>query len=111
MPPEGPGHHGRHPINRREWLQVGFSSLLGLSLPSLLAVRAQTKLQLFAFTVMPDHAHLLLAMPGDGTPLSTVIGRWKFACTKSSWDLGYAGGSREQRREPLPRIHSAWQRS
>src|SRR5262245_44494289 len=41
MLPEGPGpRHHTSSLDRREWLQVGFSSLLGLGLPSLFAGRA-----------------------------------------------------------------------
>jgi hypothetical protein len=40
MTPSVPGHRHSIGITRREWLQVGYSGLLGIGLPSLLAGRA-----------------------------------------------------------------------
>src|SRR6516162_9647725 len=41
MSPSSPGHRHTIGISRREWLQVGYSGLLGIGVPTLLAQRAR----------------------------------------------------------------------
>ena len=66
MPPKGPSHRPAHGISRREWLQVGCSSVLGLGLPSLLAGRAEA-----ASSVRRPGSVILVWLTGAASHLDT----------------------------------------
>ena len=57
--------------------------------------RAQGKLLVFAYVVMPDHVHLLVA-PQYGHSLSTVLGSFESYTTRMSWQYGVCGGLRQR---------------
>ena len=52
--------------------------------------RAQGQLLVFAYVVMPDHVHLLVA-PQQGHNLSTVLGSLESYTARISWQYGVVG--------------------
>jgi putative transposase len=57
---------------------------------SLLFYRAQGKLLIFAYCLMPDHLHIL-ASPQGGANLSTVLGSYESYVTQLAWRYGVIG--------------------
>jgi REP element-mobilizing transposase RayT len=52
--------------------------------------RAEGQLLVFAYVVMPDHVHLLVA-PQHGHNLSRVLGHYESYTTRLSWQYGLEG--------------------
>ena len=50
-------------------------------------LRSETGNPVYAYCLMPDHAHLLVGIT-KGTPLPDFIGRWKSLCYKERRDRG-----------------------
>lgn len=57
---------------------------------SLLFYRVQGKLLIFAYCIMPNHAHILAA-PQGGANLSTILGSYESYVTRLAWDYGVIG--------------------
>lgn len=57
---------------------------------SLLFYRAQGKLLIFAYCIMPNHAHVLTS-PQGGANLSTLLGSYESYVTRLSWEHGVIG--------------------
>jgi REP element-mobilizing transposase RayT len=58
---------------------------------SLHWLRANCNLTLYAYCLMPDHAHLLLRVGNPRYPLSEIMRAFKSFTTRQSWGLGYRG--------------------
>lgn len=58
---------------------------------SLHWLRDNRSLTLFAYCLMPDHAHLLLRVGDRRYPLSEIMRAFKSFTTHQSWKLGYRG--------------------
>ncbi len=57
---------------------------------SLLFYRSQGQLLIFAYCIMPTHAHILTS-PQGGANLSTVLGSYESYVTRLSWNYGVVG--------------------
>lgn len=58
-------------INRREWLQIGYTGLLGISLPSLLAQQAQAAAAKTANTPRQGKSAILVFLTGAASHIDT----------------------------------------
>lgn len=58
-------------INRREWLQIGYTGLLGISLPSLLAQQAQAAAAKTATTPRKGKSVILVFLTGAASHIDT----------------------------------------
>jgi REP element-mobilizing transposase RayT len=57
---------------------------------SLLFYRTQGKLLIFAYCIMPTHAHILTS-PQGGANLSTILGSYESYVARLSWEHGVIG--------------------
>jgi len=57
---------------------------------SLLFYRAQGKLLIFAYSIMPNHVHILTS-PLGGANLSTILGSYESYVTQRAWEYGVIG--------------------
>jgi REP element-mobilizing transposase RayT len=58
---------------------------------SLLDCLVRSGFACYAYCVMPDHVHLLVAPVHDGTSLPLFIGAFKSLSTRAYWDQGGGG--------------------
>jgi putative transposase len=69
----------------------GRSQAAGLAKQLLEERSCRLRFSLYAYTIMPDHVHIVLAPGASGLSIGHVVGRWKSHVASLLWPLGFVG--------------------